>query len=357
MSFRVSSFYALSAILDHATRLKPLAYLYEKSVRLVVWSSAPFSNSFSIRLGHGVAIWFVTLSVCSGINGVWALLNDRFFVSSDPQVHNFLNDFVNIVNYILVCPGYVTFGIIFLLFLGQINKDKNKLFHFRNGPPQEHSLGRWIAMISIVFVAVLLTISNYADEFMEYKKLYWCQVETESGTKVLNEHGYFYLLLNASLLAVVVLTGLSALRLWGFLLSVEKTVKRWLKQNYIPPNLDEDTIKSDFSLFNKSYVHFKVFLGFLYLNLWTWSLNEPSGTEMLSVAASFLSLGILLFASVPKYHIQYWIHQAFLHFGEDKYVELETVRQRHLCTLIDGLVVSLSLLSIITRFMPTIRPF
>ena len=62
----------------------------------------------------GVAIGLVTILLLFGVNLVWSAARARLLPDLDAGTRNFFEDWPNIVNYLLICPVYLTFGLCFL---------------------------------------------------------------------------------------------------------------------------------------------------------------------------------------------------------------------------------------------------
>ena len=72
----------------------------------------------NILLSYFFILFFVFV-----VQAGWALINNRLFPDSDPNTKNFLEDWPNLLNYLVIVEGYVISGIYFLVNIYNFESD------------------------------------------------------------------------------------------------------------------------------------------------------------------------------------------------------------------------------------------
>lgn len=142
----------------------------------------------------GVIVYIITISLLFGVNAIWSTASGRLLSDSLPETRNFFEDWPNILNYLFICPLYVTFGICFLVHISDLRSSLIKtslattldIPDFKNKP----SIFNYVA-IGIVLFFSTLSISFYAAELSKYDYLFWFQTVTNSGEKIFSPMGIF----------------------------------------------------------------------------------------------------------------------------------------------------------------------
>ena len=353
MNIREAIFFTISEILAFVTKFRVFQWVYQKYIAFINLFTPPLKNTISKSWILGLFVWCTSIFFMFGVNVLWSYKNDRLFSITGDGLYNFFEDKPNLWSFILICPGYVTFSILFLVHLGRFYTTGIMSQKLRYSPNRK-AVG--IVLLALFSLSIsFISVSYYATEFLSYSKFYWCKIEITSSIYIFNQHGYYYLFLNLLLNLIVMITGFYGLKMWDMAYTVEAELKGWEDKNGILKELCEKKIKDKLVDFSTAYVCFKLFLLFLYLNIFTWFYNEPRGSQMLLVSASALALGILVLVSIPKYHVQYWIHRAFKTEDKDLYFDIRTIQQKRTCILVDLVIIGGTIFNFIGLRLPEFR--
>lgn len=252
-------------------------------------------------------IYFLSAFFCFGLTAILCAISGTLInEQSDPRKISFFSDIWNITFYIAICPLYVTFCIRLVLLLlegpraqAEVNEGKGEILYV------DQIRNRTILSLSAIFLLSSLLITNYISDAVKIEKTYWFLTET-AQVRTLNVVGFYYIVLNFSLLFLTFLGGAS-------FISISIDDMRVAK-NLIDSDrpLEFKTYKRRLERLIKAYI-FGVFLTILYgLNMliWKWSpLGENSNLAIGGVAFTVIGL---FFVAIPKRYIQHvWAEYDF----------------------------------------------
>lgn len=354
MSFRESIYYAVSAALAWVGRLKPLRVLYRVLVSGIDFITPLPQYRGSLGVAPAFLLALGVIALAFGVNAVLAAATGRLLPDQSALTHNFFEDIPNLINYLIICPGYVVFGFYYIFTLGRFYSETHVVISIADTSEQRNRVPRIILVALAVFTLSSLTVSGYMLEFIGYSQLYWGQAFTPEGVKVLTTAGFYYLILNFVLSLTVMLVVFYILKLFSVSYHLEKTFRACQAAGYPPANFSEDNVKQELASFASAYVFAKLYMLFIYANVYTWAMNEPAGSRMLGATASAASIGILILVSLPKYHVQYWVHKMMELGGKDAYLDIRTVQQQVVSNLVNVIILGGSAVNLLVKYVPGI---
>ena len=248
----------------------------------------------------GVALYLVTFALLLGANAIWAAVDGRFVASQVAGERNLASDWPNLVNYTLICPLYVTFGLAFVVHAQQLRSSLRATGLWGAlgiEPPAPRRPGlRLVIASAVVLVASLVSLSHYFEEVRRYPFVYWFQSVSSHGERVLNSHGYYYLLTNLLLNLVVMAVIVAHFEMFAVASLVGRAIHK-ASSEPVPaasPLLQKARLPFLFRPFSSLYAVSKVFVVMILANLYTWRAARPQfvGTlEVTILVAALLGAG------------------------------------------------------------------
>lgn len=285
----------------------------------------------------------LTLFFCLIMN---AILTIRYntFIGDDPHRMYYIYDYFNLFLYLIVTPSYVTLGIC-LIYTTLINwrKLKNLADHAQSVTPDSswnvlrYARSDHFRMAVFLFISIFMTgwlTSDYINEILTPRyvndilmhgardnKIYWFITETASRDWVLNGAGAYYLLMNAILLFIAIVSAFCYLSM-----SIE-VVRLGYYANYLRDiGYDDERLASELGEFCWAYCLAKGLILFYALNqlIWGWSpLGDVQNADIAAVALAFIGLLVVPF---PRLYLEYkWFKR--LPLTGDKYKDLRNHTQ------------------------------
>ena len=352
MSVRESIYYVISTALAWASRLRPLRVMYRGAISAIDFITPLPQHREKLGVAPALLLAAGVIALAFGVNAVLAATTGRLLPDCDPMTRNLFEDIPNLINYLVICPGYFVFGLYYIFALGRFYFDEHEMISVYDASGQRNRVPRVIMLSVGVFALSSLTVSGYMQEFIGYSRLYWGQAFTPEGVKVLTTAGYYYFILNFVLSVAVMLTVFYILKLFSVSFHLEQTFRRYQGAESLPSGFTEESVKRELAPFASAYVFAKLYLLFIYANIYTWGMNEPAGSRMLGATASAASIGILILVSLPKYHVQYWVHKMMELDGKDTYVDIRTVPQQVVSTLVNVVILGGSAVNLLIKYVP-----
>jgi hypothetical protein len=252
-------------------------------------------------------IYFLSAFFCFGLTAILCAISGTLInEQSDPRKISFFSDIWNITFYIAICPLYVTFCIrlILLLLEGprarvEVNEEKGEILYV------DQIRNRTILSLSAIFLLSSLLITNYISDAVKIEKTYWFLTEI-AQVRTLNVVGFYYIVLNFSLLFLTFLGGAS-------FISISIDDMRVAK-NVIDSDrpLEFKTYKRRLERLIKAYI-FGAFLTILYgLNMLIWKWSPLGENSNLAIGGAAFTVIGLFFVAIPKRYIQHvWAEYDF----------------------------------------------
>lgn len=240
----------------------------------------------------GVFFCFVLTAILCAISGTLIQAQNA------PDTISFFSDKWNICFYIIICPLYITFCVrlIFIVLEESFAEASPKL-----GEPllrKQPASNRMIFSLAAIFLLSSLLITNYISDALSITKTYWFLSET-SGVRTLNEVGFYYIVLNFSLLFITFLGGASYI-------SVSMDGMQ-LAKNLVasPAILDFSAYRARLDRLIRAY-YFAAFLVILYgLNILIWKWSPLGENSNINIAGAVYTIIGLFFVAIPRRFIQH----------------------------------------------------
>jgi hypothetical protein len=215
------------------------------------------SNSFAQRYIILKYSFPLTLFFCLIMNAIFSIRYNTF-IGNDPARMYYIYDYFNLFLYLVVTPSYVTLGIC-LIYTTLVNWRNLKDLADRAQATAPSSVWNILSygrsdhfrMAIFLFTSIFMTgwiISDYINEILaggvRDNKIYWFITETASRDWVLNGAGAYYLVMNAALLFIAIVSAFCYLSM-----SIE-VVRLGYYANYLRDiGYDDDRLAGELSEF------------------------------------------------------------------------------------------------------------
>jgi hypothetical protein len=225
------------------------------------------------------------------------------FKGNDPNRIYLSNDWPNIVNYSILCPLYIGLSahLIALVINGWPNLTN---LPFQASKPME--LPRRSISFSI-FLILGLSIGftvNYLQECINpavYPKVgWWVDTIGASGERVLGIVGFYYTILNFTLLFICLTALASFLSMFFLCIRAGKALANELPSSAIT----FESLRKILTQFTESYLVAKILTAILMLNAYTWKFEKPLASFNMTMMGGALAVFGVFFVSIPRYYIE-----------------------------------------------------
>lgn len=290
----------------------------------------------------GIIGFVITLFFSFFVNAICTFLQGTLY-GSDPEIIYFLDDWWNLVLYIIVCPSYVglTCWLVVIVVKGwsEINEYKNTEIAPTHQPRKFKTMKAVVLGMLILSVAFVLT-TNYIDDIMilkDRKIHYWFLTEKKHELRAL---GVYYFLLNFSFLIITLI----ALTFFMSIYSLIMSVGRALESKKSIGTLQFKILKAKLSAFTEAYIVTKGIIACYIANIWIWA-DSPLGkgtTENFSISVILLTLIGVFLVSIPRYFVELqWIKLKLKSKDESElsdahqYEDLRTFKVKNIAHILD----------------------
>lgn len=288
------------------------------------------------------------------INSILSIFAGDFFPDNNPNTMNFLEDIPNLINYIIITPIYMLFGITFIysslkirkkLFNSELFKHLGFLYNKRN---HFYAIAFYF-LFAFLFTPIITAF--YGSELNEYGYIFWFQ---SGETRINNAHSNYYLIYNFFLLYVVLTAVVFHFEMFWIakkfgskLKSLMKTKKQDRNKEILDFLLDYDKIRELFSPYISLYSISKIIIISVLLNLYTWRAQQPEFIGMLDVTIIAYTLLGAAIVSYPRYHIQYWLYKAWQLLDKDSYPDIRYSIAQGFASLADVFILGAALINLL----------
>lgn len=243
---------------------------------------------------------------------------------SDPNRLYFLKDRWNIILYVVVCPVYVALSCRLIIVTFKHWAALSDFAHElapASRPPEARRLS--LALFTI-FLLCAFFITNYMYDVLDpnnVKTLYWFMNEAAGGPRTLNRAGYYYVVLNFSLLFI---TALGIFCFFSLALEVI-WVGNGIKTGKVS---DFRILRKKLDSFTEAYVIAKLLAADYIVNAFIWKASPLGQTANLRAAGLVLTAVGVFFLAVPRLYVELkWFQYRTLSAGgpdeeEDYYKDL-----------------------------------
>ncbi|WP_299117027.1 hypothetical protein [uncultured Winogradskyella sp.] len=308
--------------------------------------SLDFNSDFQKWLKKGVLIYLITVFLLFGVNFLWAWKNGRLLPLEDDFYYNFLEDIPNIINYLVICPVYISCGIYFINRTARMKSEfqSNGLLKLL-GISASHYGKQWaknILLLVLLFSVSFITITIYIDELSRYNRVFWFQNQMSNGDIALNTQGFYYLLTNLILNMLTVLVVISHFEFFRFSSLFGKKLKA-LSQNDSQDNLPNELLdKNKVIKYFKPYITLygvsKILVVAYIANMYTWRAQNVDFVGILDFTILLIAVLAAALISYPRYHIQYWLYKVWEKNGVSEYPEIRNPFYKGLANVADYLI-------------------
>lgn len=277
----------------------------------------------------GIYVFIFVFLFC--VQAVWAFYTGRFYIDNDILTKNFLEDWVDIVNYTIICEIYIILGLEFLLHKYFIFSSlKESKFLPESFIPKKNKFSNLYGLALIFIIATFSSI-GYTNEVNSYTHFYWFMA-TPPPEVTFAENGFYYLFVNQLLMLFVIFVAANHLGLFNISSQLVSEIDKILNNDKNKLVLDTDEqlkewaddnlMKQRLLPFSKLILLSKAFVFVITINLLLWKYNQPQIKPMYELSVLVVAFfGIWVFA-IPRYHIQYKIFLLLGKLGRNEYKDL-----------------------------------
>lgn len=324
-------------------------------------------------IGFSIAIFFTLVLniIITGVNGT--LYNGTLFSGwtvheigqTNYSVMYFLDDWWNLVIYILVCPTYVgaTCWLVVLVVnhWGEINEFRviEVSQNSSMAKKKPFSMLKSIALGLLVMSVAFLLTTNYINDVVKLRESnqhYWFTTNVSQDTLEeqiidngdgienltvyydLRAPGVYYFLLNFCLLMVTLIALTFFMSIYKLVLGIGKA----LESRNVIEGLEFEILKSKLYTFTEAYLVTKVIIACYVVNIYIWA-GSPLGkgvTENFEIAIILLAIIGVFLVSFPRYYVELQWYKLKLRSKEGveldlRYEDLRTFRIKNYAHLLD----------------------
>jgi hypothetical protein len=302
-------------------------------------------------LSNGIIIIIICWFSLILTNIIWAYQTGNLFQSDDPKNRTFFSDYSDIINYLFLCPLYISLGVTFIFYILRLRESQSSVFRLLNIPVKHHRLSERTVFYWTIFIILvaLMIMSGYGRELDRYDVKYWFQ-DIKNDVKHLNYHGYYYIAFNTIISVIfvgIVAAHFELFRFSSLIVNYFKRNKSPLLESKPDQLFTAPNVRNEFVPFTSLYVVSKILVFLLLLNLYTWRNQGVNFIGMLDVSVlAYYILGVILLA-FPRYHIQNALFQLWKESGSDEYVDLRSTTQKGIANLVDYFVLGAAVVNLL----------
>ena len=259
------------------------------------------------------------------------------FTGTDPGRLYFIQDRWNLALYVAITPTYMaldTWMIVLTIRHWASLRAFADGLSAPGGDRRPRHLGIGLAIAVSMTAGPMTTYMNDILSQSNVKQVYWFMEEVGGNRRTLNQAGYYYLVLNATLMFLTILTVGSF-----FSLAVEVLrVGRVLDTGRVT---DFAILRNQLETFTKAYLIAKALAATYMINAFVWKYSPLGATTNLAVAGFILTAVGVFFLAVPRLFVELrWFQfalQASRHedVDEDLYRDIRPGRVRLLAHALD----------------------
>lgn len=248
--------------------------------------------------------YIIALFFCFFVTAILCLIEGTLF-GSDPARRYFVGDGWNIFLYIFVCPTYCALS---CCLIARTIKEWSILADYADAKaapdPRPRSLYRFYAVFFLALLLCTIFITNYLDDVLNpamqdaaKARIYWFMHDLGGGLRTLNRVGYYYVVLNFSLLFLTLL-GVSC-----FLSLTAEVMRAGSAED--PERIDSfDVLHVKLQSFTIAYLLMKGLAATYTVNFYVWAVSPLGKTENLLAAQIVLTVVGAFFIAVPRQYIE-----------------------------------------------------
>ena len=302
--------------------------------------SKPFKSLPNIK---GISIIYLTVFILLFVvQGFIALLNGRFLIDNNIVTKNFLEDWVDIINYTVICEAYIILGITFLINMYKIEGDLQSshiLFEAVDENKRRTNISSIISVILIVIISMVVVMS-YKNDMEKSDYVYW-YMEKSGNEFIYGFAGYYYFIISIILMVFILWVGFAHFGLFKVAAKISLRLKNDIKSKTYKDWEDEHAVKNKLAPFSWLIVNSKAFVLVLAINVMLWKWNEPNHDLNYTLSVLVIAIfGIWIF-SLPRYYIQFHYLQIRKKLNIEEYKDLRIPWVLGISSVIDIILISI----------------
>jgi hypothetical protein len=271
----------------------------------------------------------LTLIMSCGVVTTWTIIDGTFKGTDFARLY-FCQDWVNIVNYAVLCPLFVGFGSVLIATTVQGWAKLSEMGIQARG--SERRLGRYGSVFLMSLLILCFAFFANAHSMSEnlkpaiYPKVYWFidHVTTgTTGTRVLGPLGFYYGFLNFCLMLFSILVVATFLSQFRLVLGIGESLDRAGS----PTALPIDELRVRLTTFTQSYLAGKLAVAAYMANALAWKTTQAKHSTNLVLYGGVLTLFGVVFLSIPRYYVELmWLRLREAEGGGKSESEYEDLR-------------------------------
>jgi len=261
-----------------------------------------------------------------------------------------------LINYFLICPIYIIFGITFIFSILKLRKQlyESSIFKKLDFKFNANSFRNAnIFYISLSFLISIVVISFYGSELNKYNYQFWFQ---DGPSQIRHAHHIYYLIYNFIILLIVLTAASYHLELFYIAKKFGDKIRTLIQSkesnsDVISELCDTNKIKKTFFPYVSLYAISKILIFAVLLNLYTWKAQNPNFIGMLDLTIfAYFILGIII-VSYPRHHIQYWIYKTWQINKIDNYPDIRLTKVQGIISLFDVFVLGTAFFNLLSYML------
>lgn len=261
------------------------------------WRDASLNAVFTVAAALTFIMCFVVVLVWSAIAGT--------LTGSDPSRLYFLKDWVNLLNYTLLCPLYIGFGAVLIATTVRGWAELNGLTSSdRLQAPPVDTDRRVFLLLLVILVAAFFANAKFMTENMNpsiYPRTYWFIDHVRSdGSRAIGAFGFYYGLLNFCLVLFSLLVVAAFVSEFRLLVQIGESIDRLSTDQ----SMSTEGLRKRLTTFTQAYLAGKLVVASYMANALAWRTSQAQHSTNLVVYGGALTLFGVLFLSIPRYYVE-----------------------------------------------------
>jgi hypothetical protein len=263
----------------------------------IAWRDASLNAVFTIAA-------LLTLIMCFGVVSVWSVMAGTF-TGSDPTRLYFSKDWVNLLNYTLLCPMYVGFGAVLIATTVRGSAELKQLISpdGRGVRPARRHLGVFLLLL-LMLVSAFFANAKFMTENLNpsiYRLNYWFMEHVRpDGSRVIGAFGFYYGLLNFCLLLFSIVVAAALISEFRLLIQIADSLDRLKTEKA----MTTEVLRQQLTTFTQAYLAGKLVVVSYMVNALAWKTSQAQHSTNLVMLGGALTFFGVIFLSIPRYYIE-----------------------------------------------------
>ena len=287
-------------------------------------------------VSYGFAFFF-----CFLVTAFLCLLEGTL-IGTDESKRYFVQDGWNIILYTLVCPTYVALSCgLIALTITEWSVLADYADAKTNPDAHRHSPKRLYLVFFFAMLLCTIFITNYMQDVLNpigddatVARVYWFMKDLGEGNRTLNRVGYYYVVLNFTLLFLTIL-GVACF------LSLAAEVMRAGTAHSVQRIDSFEILHVRLESFTKAYLLTKGLAASYAANVFVWAVSPLGKTDNLLLAQIALTIVGVFFVAVPRQYIELKWYELWQNSGEPfEYSETRTWQIKATVSFLDAVFIA-----------------